>query len=330
MGIEQRGPSAMRVIADRIRTKSKRGQREDDHNVHLLVEGGGMAGFVTAHMLAALAEVDPHLDSIDGAHANSAGLLNLAYVGTDVGDGHEITKGLGIYPELTKPPFFDRRRLLNGVRDNGRRPAIDMTYLIYDVMGSGDRELNWRQLAENGLPTTAYITSSTEAVPYGVQLPSLPTQADVLHTLKLTSTIPVYGGRPDPEGTDGGIGSRGVPIREVLRRGDATHVLALLNGPEGRRLPNSDPLTSFAATVLRGEFPALAKALDTLDRGYKANRRLMETPRPDGPIIQTVQVPRGRPQVNVMDMDLGKLLQAARDGREAVASKLRRHLAMAS
>jgi hypothetical protein len=325
------GPSTIEVMADRIRRGSKRGQRDDPWKVCLLVEGGGMAGIITAKMLERLAYYDPHLDSIDVAAGNSAGILNLVWVFSDQGDRKEIKKGIGIYPRLVEPPFFDPRRLMNGVLNNGKPPAIFMKHLIYDVMG-GDVPLQWQRVGDKGLPLHTYITNPADASLRVVDLSSIKDQDQFFRNIELTSTIPVYGGL-DPEGTDGGMGSKGPPIREVLGDPSITHILTLLSRPEGIRIADVDPRKSFAAQVLRWhDLDDLARNMATWNRGYKANLRLMDRPppvkpRPGNPFVQTVKVPRTRPQIDIMERDRGKLEREAQYGQHAIDAKLGRRLA---
>lgn len=138
-------PSTSEVLLERLRSGSKPGERNDDHVVALVVEGGGMRGTVSAGMLIALDQLG-FRDTFDMVVGTSAGALEGAFFIT----GMASSAASMYYDELSQEPFLSKKRLMR------LGPALDVHYLIYEA--SPRRGLSFHQVSNSPIPLYATLT----------------------------------------------------------------------------------------------------------------------------------------------------------------------------
>lgn len=138
-------PSTSEVLLERLRSGSKPRERNDDHVVALVVEGGGMRGTVSAGMLIALDQLGMR-DAFDLVVGTSAGALEGAFFIT----GKASSAASMYYDELSQEPFLSKKRLMR------LGPALDVHYLIYEA--SPRRGLSFREVSDSPIPLYATLT----------------------------------------------------------------------------------------------------------------------------------------------------------------------------
>lgn len=338
--IKENMPSPMRVIAERIASGSTRAQRieqkrseeagrkkpKDPYNVALFVEGGGIAAAISAKMLITIMKFDPHLDSIDSLHGHSGGAFNIAYAASDNGDLTEVKKGESIYYEnLNDERFYKPSRIINGFLNNGEPSAANMRHLVDHIMRY-KKPLNCEAIIGRDLPVIIYETKTDGSV-VKTDLTKLTSQDSILKRLRQSSSLPILADWPEDDITDGGIAAGGPPVWEILADREITHAMMLLSRPQDTELPTWSIDKAIAAWRLEEEHPDVAKALRTLDRRYAANMREVMRRSKEGNVrFQTIQVPRTRAEIGVMEMDMKKVAMEAKYGQHAVEAKLVRQL----
>lgn len=167
---EAASDTVLQVLKQRFETKSKPGQRRDNHRVALCIEGGGMRGAISAGMTAAIEHLGLS-DAFDVVYGCSAGSIVGAYF---------VSRQLPVYGAriyydiLCAPhkhgPFIDVRalrhhpylrrfsRLFISSSDNAdkverastkkSRPVLWLDRLIWSVM-TEQAPLNWERFWKN-------------------------------------------------------------------------------------------------------------------------------------------------------------------------------------
>jgi predicted patatin/cPLA2 family phospholipase len=202
------------VMQQRRLSKSRYGQRQDAHKLWLVVESGGQAGAILGGFVSALESMG-YLDCFDGIVGSSAGAMTGAYFATEA-----AALGTTIYPENNcDGRFINPLRLFSG-----RRPVMDLNYLVDDVM-FGVKPLPLEKLRKSDIPVWAMCARKTgerELKPlHGVA------GEDVRNAMKASASVPLWASTDyhTQDVWDGGL-TEPVPIPSALAEG-ATHVLHL-------------------------------------------------------------------------------------------------------
>jgi predicted patatin/cPLA2 family phospholipase len=212
-------PSSIDVILDRLAAGSRPGERTDDYQLALAIEGGGMRGVVSAGMLVALEQLGI-TGCIDMVVGTSAGAL----AGAFFVDGRGIEGSVLFYTELHDAPFLDRSRLLK------REAALDLDYLVDEA--SVVRGLDFSAVSVSPIPL--YATVAPVDPENGIRHFHVTGTAErVASILKASASLPVLAGAAKlvdgEEYLDGGLHEQ-IPWRTAAALG-ATHVLVLPSRP---------------------------------------------------------------------------------------------------
>jgi predicted patatin/cPLA2 family phospholipase len=114
------GDDVWRVVVERARAGSRPGQRADTARIALAIEGGGMAGAVSAGMCVALESLGL-ISSFDAIYGSSSGAMNASYTAAG-----QARSRADLYPRAAEEGMIDPRRVLRG------RPPFRLS----DVVGS--------------------------------------------------------------------------------------------------------------------------------------------------------------------------------------------------
>ena len=231
----------LRALLERKRSGSKPGARADGMRIGLAVEGGGMKGVISAGACGEVLRMG-FSDCFDAVYGSSAGAMNLTYYLAQQPEGvaayQEDLVG-GEFLDLRRIPKTRRSRRLMGT-PQGRRPAMDVSYLVDGVMdGTTGRALRWDRVMRSAVPLKVVATSLDTLTPVMLEAP-FESVADLKTCLKASAAVPTLAG-PEP------ITHRGqrlvdaavmepVPVHAAATDG-CTHVLVLLT----RTLPDPKP-----------------------------------------------------------------------------------------
>ena len=222
------------ALARRLRDGTVPGSRaaSDTMKIGLVVEGGGMKGVVSAGACGELLRLGLY-DCFDAVYGSSAGAMNLTYYLAKQPEGvaaYQEDLVDGSFLDLKRLPKTKRSRRLMGTR-RGRRPAMDVSYLVDGVMdGVTGRALRWSDVLTSPLAFNVVATSLDTLTPVILHSPFRDT-ADLKAALKASAAVPLFAG-PKP------VKHRGqrlvdaavmepVPIHAAAADG-CTHVLVLL------------------------------------------------------------------------------------------------------
>jgi len=208
------------VLAERVRTGSRAGERADGHRVALVLEGGGMRGVVSAAMTAALERLGltPCFDLVVGS---SAGAIN----GAALLAGAAQQASAAYCGPLASRSFVNPLRILRG------KPVID----VNDVRAlAGGLDPHGHERVVDG-PVALHCVAVDVESARTVDLQGMRTRHELWDAILASSRMPWAGGPPIEIGgrryLDGGMGAP-IPVAEALVAG-ATHVLALQTRPHG-------------------------------------------------------------------------------------------------
>jgi predicted patatin/cPLA2 family phospholipase len=208
------------VLAERLKTGSRPGDRADPHRVALVLEGGGMRGVVSAAMTAALERrgLTPGFDLVVGS---SAGAIN----GAALIAGAAQQASAAYCGPLASRSFVNPLRILRG------KPVIDVNDVLALAGGLDPRGAKRVVGAPIALHCVAVeVESARPVVLHGMRTPR-----ELWDAILASSRMPWAGGPPiEIDGRrylDGGMASP-IPVAEALAAG-ATHVLALQTRPHG-------------------------------------------------------------------------------------------------
>ena len=222
------------ALARRLRDGTAPGSRaaSDTMKIGLVVEGGGMKGVVSAGACGELLRLGMY-DCFDAVYGSSAGAMNLTYYLAKQPEGvaaYQEDLVDGSFLDLKRLPKTKRSRRLMGTR-RGRRPAMDVSYLVDGVMdGVTGRALRWSDVLTSPLAFNVVATSLDTLTPVILHSPFQDT-ADLKAALKASAAVPLFAG-PEP------VRHRGqrlvdaavmepVPVHAAAADG-CTHVLVLL------------------------------------------------------------------------------------------------------
>jgi predicted patatin/cPLA2 family phospholipase len=208
------------VLAERVRTGSRAGERADGHRVALVLEGGGMRGVVSAAMTGALERLGltPCFDLVVGS---SAGAIN----GAALLAGSAQQASAAYCGPLASRSFVNPLRILRG------KPVID----VNDVRAlAGGLDPHGHERVVDG-PIALHCVAVDVDSARTVDLHGMRTQRELWDAILASSRMPWAGGPAIEIGgrryLDGGMGAP-IPVAEALAAG-ATHVLALQTRPHG-------------------------------------------------------------------------------------------------
>ena len=350
------GPAAphevLRVLAERRRSGSQPGTRDDGLRIALVIEGGGMRGILSGGMALALAELGlvPAFDAIYGA---SAGAITGAWL---------LSRPEGLRG-WSEPAYV--RTLIRRTAPLRGRPLADVRALIEDLYQTTFPMDFAAVLASpvefHPLATDAATGQSTDLYPF------IGNQAELRLALRASAALPLLAGPPvefaGRRFYDAGV-SESVPYRTALAQG-ATHLLILRSRPApqtvGHRPSQDDPRPApdgsvppqppadgsrpfrpsrsarwLARTTLRRETPALRAAFlaresrraadDQILADYEAaslapaaTSVLVATPVPAiQPAVLSIRPAAGSPVVSRLATDGALLTAALEAGRAAV------------
>ena len=222
------------ALARRLRDGTAPGSRaaSDTMKIGLAVEGGGMKGVVSAGACGELLRLGMY-DCFDAVYGSSAGAMNLTYYLAKQPEGvaaYQEDLVDGSFLDLRRLPKTKKSRRLMGTR-RGRRPAMDVSYLVDGVMdGITGRALRWQDVLASPLAFNVVATSLDTLTPVILHSPFRDTR-DLKTALKASAAVPLFAG-PKP------VRHRGqrlvdaavmepVPVHAAAADG-CTHVLVLL------------------------------------------------------------------------------------------------------
>jgi predicted patatin/cPLA2 family phospholipase len=285
-------PSATREIVDLLRARGARGGGPpfgDGARIALAVEGGAMRGVVSAGMVSALEALGLNT-AFDAVYGSSAGAINGAYLLTG-----QAALGASIYyQDINTRRFVDARRAFS------RRPVLNLSFLLDDVMVTR-KPLDAGRVLHG--PTPLVVLATHVASADGVALRDFGSRARLVAALRASATMPVVAG--DPADFEGALyldASLTEPIPLPTAEADGhTHVLVLLTRPDAssRRvslfdrtvvLPRLRRLSSTLATKYIDRAEPYASLLDVIAHGRgPLGRAVVAGIRPEAPVVRKLE-----------------------------------------
>ncbi len=295
------------ALRERLRTKSRPGQRADGHRIALAIEGGGNRSAYSAGMALALDEAGL-TTAFDDIYGTSGGALNGAWLLT--GEAQRWMRGWG-FPEVAAAKVTDPRRILRG------GPLVDLKHLVHHVY-EAITPMDFDAILANPIgfhpmATDARTGRSADLAAHVTDRRSLQT------SLRASACMPLLAGRPVRLGgrtyVDGGL-SEGVPFRTALADG-ATHVLALRTR---RADQQAEPPSRLERVILAPYFLRHGRAAGAAHIGrfrtYADDDRILaEGTLADVPTLVEVRPPLGSPDVARLGSDLDAIDDAIERGR---------------
>ncbi|MFI6737703.1 patatin family protein [Nonomuraea sp. NPDC050451] len=320
----------LRVIAERVRSGSRPGARQDGHRVALAIEGGGMRGTVSAGMALALHEAGV-AHAFDAVYGASAGAITGAWLLS--GTPEQLT---GWAEPVYARAMIRPSNLLRG------RPMVDVRNLVEHLYCEVTR-MDFEAVLTNPieyhpLATDVQTGRSTDLRPH------LTGPAELRLALRASAALPFLAGPPvELAGRlfyDAGL-AESIPYRTALAQG-AGHVLVLRSRPAPSPAigtPAARPSYGarlIAATVLRDYPEALHRSFYARDHRLLHDDELLaqyDRPvpptagapadgqdRPDAAVL-SVRPASDAPQVGRLTRN-GKPLKAALEAGRAAVNRL--------
>ncbi|GAA3663698.1 patatin family protein [Nocardioides ginsengisoli] len=295
------------ALADRQRTGSRPGRRDDGLRIALAIEGGGSRAAYSAGMTLALDEAGL-TDAFDDVYGTSGGALNGAWLLS--GEAQQWLRSWA-WPEVAAAKVTDPRRMFRG------GPIVDLRRLVHHVYES-ITPMDFDAIVANPIgfhpiATDAVTGESADLAPYVTDRLGAQT------ALRASSCIPLLAGRPvrvgDRTYVDGGL-SEGVPFRTALAQG-ATHVLVLrTRRADQRAVPPSRLERLLLAPYFLRHGRAAGAAHIGRHRTYADDDlRLAAGTSADVPTLMEVRPPLGSPDVSRLSADLSVIDAAIEQGR---------------
>ncbi|KAK9839773.1 hypothetical protein WJX81_000473 [Elliptochloris bilobata] len=215
---------ALEAVKARWLGGSRPGKRVDSFKVGLVVEGGGMRGVVSGGALQAMHDLEM-LDAFDAVYGSSAGAINATYFLSGQRDGVNIYR-----EDVANRRFVDLRRLVPRRSEQTPTPALDLTFLLDEVMQSA-KPLDWEAVLASPVPLK--VVASCLDTLHPVILENFASAADLFTCLRASANVPeVAGGPVEHRGrrlVDAAV-FEPVPFRAAIADG-CTHILALCTRP---------------------------------------------------------------------------------------------------
>ncbi len=307
------------LVAERIKSGSIPGRRDDPYKIGLVVEGGGMRGVVPGGEIVGLQALDA-LKAFDAIYAVSAGAAAVVY-----GISGKAPEGTGIYyQDINNSNFIDPRNLLK------MKPAVNIPFLTHHVMLE-TKPFDWEKVVGSPIPLHIYTTDAVNCQLVDLS-ENLNTELQIADSLHYSSRIPVVAGMPvrveDKYYTDGSALGDGIPLRQALAD-NCTHILALLSRPYGVNRTGMSPVDALGVAVLPWRFPKLAWHLFQKSRVY--NRTLNSINMANSGMdskartITGVRIPSTYPIISNLETDAEKLRNGAIAGYEVVMNTFKKY-----
>lgn len=232
-------PSAIEVVADRIKTGSQPDRRQDPYQLALIFQGGAMRGVISAGAANYLLTVMNESYPFDESHSTSSGSPVDAFFKAGSHWGASI-----MYEELSHD-FIALRNIIT------RGRFVDIGYMMR-VFREGDKALDAPAVLEHPTESNIYAASAEDAKVInfkagrnaleaaskieegnGEYIYNCQTPEDLFKALESTCTLPFWGGKPveldgDLLAVDGGVSRAArIPLRRAVDAG-ATHILVLV------------------------------------------------------------------------------------------------------
>jgi predicted patatin/cPLA2 family phospholipase len=302
------------VLRGRAEAGSRPGERDDQHRVALVLEGGGMRGVVSAAMAAALERLGltPAFDLVVGS---SAGAINgAALLAGAAGDATAAYCG-----PLASRSFVNPLRLLRG------KPVIDVNDVL-DHVARTDAD-GYERVTRN--PATLHCIATDVESARPVDLHGMRTERELWDAILASSRMPWAGGPPIEIGgrryLDGGMGAP-IPVPEALAAG-ATHLLVLQTRPyDVPRKSASRVIERLIERHLKGLNPALVTLYRARIAAYEdvvadIARRTRDA-EAGPPHVLGLRPPAGTPCVSQIERRPAVLGTAAADAERLVEQAL--------
>ncbi|MBB2948933.1 putative patatin/cPLA2 family phospholipase [Actinoplanes lutulentus] len=309
------GHDVLRVIADRVATGSRPGQRDDGHRVALAIEGGGMRGTVSAGMALALHEAGV-TQSFDAVYGASAGAITGAWLLTSTPE--KLTG-------WADPTYANAMIRLSNIWRG--KPMVDVHHLVEHYYAVVD-QMDFPAILGNSIEYHPLATDCATGESTDLR-PLLTDPADIRLALRASAALPLLAGPPVALGGrlfyDAGL-AESVPYRTALAQ-NATHVLVLRSRPLPAKMSvRTDPSWSarlIARAALRGHTPDLHRSyLARAVRLSEDEATLAEYDR-SGAAVLSIRPPATGPMVGRLTKDGKVLLAALEAGRAAAAAVFR-------
>ncbi|WP_423488259.1 patatin-like phospholipase family protein [Mycobacteroides sp. PCS013] len=296
--------SLIEVLAARLATGSRPGNRQDGHRVALAIEGGGNRLAYSAGMCIALDELGL-TSCFDSVYGTSGGALNGAWLLT--GEAQRWLPSWA-WPEVAAARVNDPARLLRG------GPVVDLKALVGNVYTS-ITPMNFDAILGNSITfhpiaTDARTGAACDLAPYIVGRASLQT------ALRASACLPLLAGPPVQLAgrafVDGGV-AEAIPWPSAVAQG-ATHVLVL-------RTLREDQAASVAGLELLALMPYYLRHARGAGRSHLSRHlayRRADNARTRGVEFVQVRPPVGAHDVSGLSRDLAAIASAIEIGRVAL------------
>lgn len=210
----------LRLLADRAAAGGRPGHHGDGRRLALAIEGGGMAGAISAGMCVALEELGL-IGCFDLIYGSSSGAINASYTAAG-----QAGRRAALYLAAAEARLVDPRRALRG------RPPFRLGALVNSLLKLHAHD---RKVLHGG---PALRITGTRVEDKGLDvLAGFSSVAEVRQAVWASCAIPILAGDiVDFRGTsyvDGGL-VESIPYAAAIREG-ATHVLVLRARPASYR-----------------------------------------------------------------------------------------------
>jgi predicted patatin/cPLA2 family phospholipase len=252
-----------RLVVERAWAGSRPGQRADGARVALAIEGGGMAGAVSAGMCVALESLGL-ISSFDVIYGSSSGALNASYTAAG-----QARWRAGLYPRAAEVRLIDPRRALRG------QPPFRLTEIVNSLLHAHPHA--YRVL--RGRPPLRVTATRVQDKGLDV-LSDFSCIEEVRQAVWASCAIPILAGDivefRGRRYVDGGL-IESLPYGVALREG-ATHVLVLRARPARYRFRPYPPATLRAIDRLLRDAPdTLGELIRERPERYNAEANTLQS-----------------------------------------------------
>lgn len=322
-------PLPSELMAERIKSDSRPGNRNDDFKLGLIFQGGTMRGIVSAGLGVGIESRIGDCEPFDCTDDTSAATYHWSFMASRRG-----VEGTSIYYEELAKNFI-------AIRNFKRLGKIINLSILIDTVSEGPKALDFDRLINHPTETNFYATSVLDAKPVKFRIGEsainseasatdesytypCKTKEEVLLSLEASAHLPWYAGQPvmlaeEMLLVDGGISAGRVPLSEAIAAG-CTHILVLATDKSDLVSKyKRDYREKFAARMIRDQFPTLAQHYWRGHDYHHQVLKLLDNP-PDQsqtPVIEVVRAPN-RSIPSSLETNPLKLYLAAKAGEWAV------------
>jgi predicted patatin/cPLA2 family phospholipase len=252
-----------RLVVERAVSGSRPGQRSDGRRVALAVEGGGMAGAVSAGMCVALESLGL-IASFDVIYGSSSGALNASYTAAG-----QARRRAGLYPRAAEARLIDPRRALRG------GPLFQLSEIVNSLLCAHPHD----ERVLHGRPPLRVTATRVEDKRLDV-LADFSGIDEVRQGVWASCAIPILAGDivefRGRRYVDGGL-IESLPYGAALRDG-ATHVVVLRARPAGYRFRGYSPASLRAINRLLRDAPdTLSELIRERPERYNAEASALQS-----------------------------------------------------